>query len=462
MKVSGIYAIAFGLSLLVLFVFSWLLNDSIATMRDKSDWEEHSQFVIAQLYELNVAMADIESSHRGFLLTGDSTLLQLLYSSRTRVPMLLDTLSSLTRDNVRQQRNLSVLRDATVRRLHKSQEVINRAPYLTPEQLRKELNEGNRLMDDFRSRIKTVVELEKSLLKERTNSRRIYESLTPTYFMTIFTVASIIAIASFIQLLRESTERRKAREMLELRLQTLAQLNSELKQIAYVTSHDLQEPLRKIQTFSDLLNIKYGVSIPIEARDVLTRVIRNANFIRELISDLSDFANLVNPIEVKQKHVDLNKVLIDVQKNLNGEIEKKQAKFFISTLPLIDGFERQLFVLFREVITNSLKFSRAAVPPEITVTGNLMIGDELGHIRTGNRRFTVISIYDNGIGFDNVLASKIFILFQKLHGSDSPYPGKGIGLAICQRILSNHDGYITARGESGKGTRIQMFFPIVT
>ncbi len=461
MPKSQLYSIAFGLSLLILLIFSVLLYDSINSLRDKSFLVEHSQIIIDKLQTLNLAMMDVETSQRGFLLTRDTSFLDLLIQSRDKIPVLLDTLTVLTGNNQSQAKNAVAIKEAVVMRLLELQEVLNRMEYYSIPELTAELKSGKKLMDLFRHKISVMQKEESSLLNSQANSKHAYERLTPNYFKAILTITTMIGLASFILLLRELKQRLAVQSLLETRVNTLGQANAELQQIAHITSHDLQEPLRKIRTFIDALQSKFPNDLPDEAKVMLERVDKNANYIRELVADLSDFVGLANNEEDRLPDVDVNKILFNVQKEQSAAMALKQAQIQISALPRVSGFEKQMHILFRELFTNALKFSKPGHPLEITITGNLVTGKQLPQdFKFGDRNFNVISIYDNGIGFDEQYAHKIFILFQRLHGSNSSYKGKGIGLAICQRIMANHDGFITAAGQEGKGATFQLYFPI--
>jgi light-regulated signal transduction histidine kinase (bacteriophytochrome) len=182
---------------------------------------------------------------------------------------------------------------------------------------------------------------------------------------------------------------------------------------------------------------------------------------QQLIADLSSFTSLA-AAEGTMATVDLNKIVLDVQQELTSVIEKKNPKIKISALPVLKGYPDQLHLLFRELLDNALKFSQENIDPIITITANQVRGDQLEIVNAekyDQKSFIVINIYDNGIGFENEYDKKIFILFQRLHSQDSPYEGRGIGLAICQRIMSNHNGFIAANGEVDSGATFRLYFP---
>ena len=247
---------------------------------------------------------------------------------------------------------------------------------------------------------------------------------------------------------------------LERRLNELHRSNSEMEQFTYVASHDLQEPLRKIRTFTDRLQVKYSETLGPEAAHMLGRMNVSAKRLQELINDMVNFTNLLNPNDTL-RDTDLNLVVESCFKQMANTIEEKHPILKYDQLPVIHGYHDQLVLLFRSLIDNALKFSRPGERPFIYITCRKVEGtEEFSPSRKQKAFYHQVIIQDNGIGFDNEFASKIFMIFQRLHNQGSPYHGKGIGLAICQRVMSNHNGIITAKGEPGKGASIIMYFPI--
>jgi len=460
MRKSQLYSIAFGFSLLVLLFFSLLLYNSINSLNEYSFWVDRSHTIMFNLQRLQSSMKDTETSQRGFLLTKDSSFLQPLMESRGDIPSVIDTLLTLTKDDVRQYKKMQSLKIVVSQALNWIEETLPRRNY-SELTLSGRLKNGQESMNNFRSLIREIESDELTLLKKRADNKKLYERITPNYFKVIFSITTIIAFISFILLLQELRQRLASQNLLETKFHALNQSNAELQQIAHVTSHDLQEPLRKIRTFSDVLISKYNDTLKDEGKLILDRIGHNTSRMQELISDLSSFTSLAVS-EGKMVMVDLNKIVLDVQQELSESITLKNPKISISPLPLLKGYRHQLHILFRELLDNALKFSQNGIGPLITITANQVRGDQLetSDKKYESRDFMVINVYDNGIGFEKEYAAKIFVLFQRLHAQDSQYPGKGIGLAVCQRIMSNHNGFITASGEVDKGSIFHLYFPL--
>jgi light-regulated signal transduction histidine kinase (bacteriophytochrome) len=298
---------------------------------------------------------------------------------------------------------------------------------------------------------------EQALLLIRSQKKSELEDVTPSYFKVIISITAIISLISFVLLMQELRERTTAQALLETRFHALNRSNAELQQIAHVTSHDLQEPLRKIRTFCDALVYKFKNTFPEDARQILDRIDKNAHRMKDLVADLSAFTSLSTP-DGKLTAIDLNILLTGVESSLSSQIEKNRATVLAETLPVINGYPQQLQILFKELINNSMKFRKADVDPVIHITCHRTEVNPVAYAAT-KRKYLVIKVQDNGIGFEDTYHVKIFVLFQKLHGQESPYEGKGLGLSLCQRIMTNHEGFITAAGTINQGATFNLYFP---
>ncbi len=225
----------------------------------------------------------------------------------------------------------------------------------------------------------------------------------------------------------------------------LARSNKELEKFAYVASHDLQEPLRKIQTFGDRMMKYHEKSIPSEAQQYLRRIVDAANRMRTLIEDLLKFSRASSG-QPESRPVDLFELVSDVADQLAYAFEQCGGTIKIGQLSTIKGDRSQLEQVFRNLLNNALKFQRSNVPLTVTISQQVL-----------NDKVTV-SIEDNGIGFEPQYSEKIMELFQRLHAR-SEYEGTGIGLAICRKIMERHGGDIHAFGNPDMGARFVLTFP---
>ena len=252
----------------------------------------------------------------------------------------------------------------------------------------------------------------------------------------------------------EVETRRQAEERAENSALELARSNEELEQFAYVASHDLQEPLRKIQAFGDRLKTRYAAAISGQGDEYLDRVLSSAGRMRVLIDSLLTFSRVTTKARPFAP-VDLNEVAAGVVDDLETLIHRTGGTVDVGTLPTIFADSLQMRQLLQNLIGNGLKFHRKETPPEVVVRAEVTAG---GADAEPTCRLTVT---DNGIGFDDKYTDRIFQVFQRLHGRGE-YEGTGIGLAICKKIVERHGGEITAHSRPGDGATFVATLPART
>ena len=241
------------------------------------------------------------------------------------------------------------------------------------------------------------------------------------------------------------TELERNAENLERYTRKLEASNRELQDFAYVASHDLQEPLRKIETFSDRLQNKYADDLPEQATQYLGRMQNATGRMRQLINDLLNYSRVTTKAK-PFKPVDLNETVDGVLSDLQIRIEEVEGEVRYENLATLDADATQMRQLLQNLIGNALKFQRPGVSPVVTVATREIEGDFIA----GVPDMIEVTIADNGIGFDNKYKDQIFTIFQRLHGRNE-YEGTGIGLATCRKIVERHGGTIDASGVEGEG-----------
>jgi PAS domain S-box-containing protein len=235
-------------------------------------------------------------------------------------------------------------------------------------------------------------------------------------------------------------------EELQQKIVELNRSNYELEQFAHLASHDLQEPLRKLFFYSDVIKKRYSQSIDQSGIMMLNNMTLAASRMKELINDLLSYSQLQQQ-KLLFESVDLNTIMEDIIREMDLMIKEKNATIEVSNLPNITGNSLRLRQLFTNLISNALKYSKRDVSPEIMVTGR-PVDDTV-----------VISVHDNGIGFEEEYSEKIFGLFERLHTRDK-FPGTGIGLSICKRIAELHHGSISARSVPNEYSIFEVILPL--
>ncbi len=266
------------------------------------------------------------------------------------------------------------------------------------------------------------------------------------------------AIYAGMLVVQDLTELRQQEKALRRYTQELQRSNRELQDFAYVASHDLQEPLRKIQAFSDRLVDKHVDQLDATGRDYLGRLHSAAGRMHELINGLLAFSRVTTQGQPFAP-VDLNAVVQTVLEDLDWRLEQTHGTVAVDALPVIEADASQMRQLMLNLVANALKYHRPDVVPQISIRCSPVKDAATAHatVNTAPTAYR-IEVQDNGIGFDSKYAERIFGVFQRLHGR-SEYEGTGIGLAICRKIVERHNGQITAAGVAGQGATFTIILP---
>lgn len=277
----------------------------------------------------------------------------------------------------------------------------------------------------------------------------------------------LLKVKTFTRLYRQTKELNDIKETLEQKVEErtkalvqankeLELSNAELQQYAFIASHDLQEPLRKIITFSRLVIERFLGSDP-EALLYMNKVISSSERMRSLINDLLSYSRLAEPPRFNT--CNLNQLVQETMADLEVAIKEKEAVLQISHLPVIEAIPDQMRQLFQNLVSNALKFSKKDTPPVIKIWSELIDQRSLTAGISGKGAWCRIYISDNGIGFNEMYLDKIFHMFQRLHGKDE-YHGTGIGLTIVKKIIQKHNGLISAESREGQGATFMLVLPL--
>lgn len=265
-------------------------------------------------------------------------------------------------------------------------------------------------------------------------------------------------VIGFSKVTRDLTDKKRAEDKINQYAKELEFQNRELEQFAYIAAHDMKEPLRKIQFYSDYI-YEHSGQLPEKVKDYLGRSIRAAARMKSLIEDLLSYSK-ASSISQSQQAVDLNDLVKEVIATNREAIENYNAVIEVGLLPVVQAVPFQFVQLFDNLLNNSLKYRHPDRAPHIKISAEQLPSGSFPASEYKNSCFYKISFEDNGIGFDPSYGVKIFDLFQRLH-TQSDYSGSGVGLAICKKIVQNHQGFIQAKGELNEGAVFEVYIPCI-
>ena len=263
---------------------------------------------------------------------------------------------------------------------------------------------------------------------------------------------------AFISFIRDIRQRKKNEAALEKQRQQLEISNRQLEQFAHVASHDMKEPVRKIMLFIERLEKEYSKLLPADAVNYIVKIKSAGKRLQKMVEGLLEDA-VAGSIEKEKAPHDLNRIISEIKEDLDLVIQQKNATISYADLPFVLGIDFLLYQLFYNLINNSLKFSRPGVPVRIQITA-----EDIPQAGGGNilpdapNGYTQIKVIDNGIGFEQAYAAKIFKTFTRLHNPNQ-FEGTGLGLSLCETIMERHHGSIKAEGKPNEGATITMLFP---
>ncbi len=433
---------------------------------------------IRDVESLISVIKDAETGQRGYLLTGNEQFLGPYNAAIGRVEGLVADLKELKTDDPRQLERIPAIEDAIKARLQTLAANIDVLRNEGREALvqRALLEKGRGEMDRIRSLVQEFEEAEQRRLSQRVAESADSSRNSILTFIAANLAVMLLLVAVFFLLRRDFAARQKAEEelraaheQLEQRvIERTAELNSanielersnrELQDFAYVASHDLQEPLRKIQAFGDRLKSVQGPKFDERGLDYLDRMQNAAGRMHTLINDLLTFSRVTTKAQPFIP-TDLNEICTEVIDDLETLIQKTNGRVEVAGLPTIDADPLQMRQLFQNLIANALKFHRPEVDPVVIIRSEAFTEAADRSDDTSQTQFTRISVEDNGIGFDEKYLDRIFTPFQRLHGRGE-YEGTGIGLAVCRKIVERHHGSLSATSVQGKGSTFIAVLPI--
>ena len=454
----------FGTALVILILVGVVSFRTMAQNSEDRVWVNHTHLVLEKLDAVLANLLDAETGHRGYIITSEETYLEPYNNAREHIHQNVAELRGLTADNPSQQRTLNHLEPLTSTMLSALQDRIEIRKQKGLAAAAEEVREGSAKlhMDEIRGLIGEMRLEENRLLKLRTEeadassrTARIVIVTGEALAVAFLCLAGVVVWKEMgqrnraeeeVRQLNTGLERRVTERTAELaeRAKELARSNAELQQFAYVASHDLQEPLRMVASFTQLLAKRYNDKLDDDAREFIGYAVDGATRMQTLISDLLTYSR-VGSQGKPFAPTDVDALLRRVLESLKFTTEESEAVISHDPLPVVMADPQQLGQLFQNLLTNAIKF-RGEEPPRVRISAEKNGGD------------WKFSIRDNGIGISQEHADRIFIIFQRLH-TKTEYPGTGIGLAICKKIVERHGGRIWVEAPPGGGSTFCFTFP---
>ncbi|GEM_PF-4144199 len=447
MKLNVEQKINFGfifalLTLLIVGILSYL---SIESLIERTKWVAHTQKVIAQLKDVQEDIQNIESGSRGYVITGEGIFLEQYESGTRLINKELGTLRKLLSDKPIQLKALYKLELKIKEKINFALETINirKKEGFAAAVKRIKSRKGLNTMKDISTIIAEIEGLENQLLSSRTV--KVEKDAQNT--ISIIILGSFLALIFIIVANTIIQFDIKSRKEVEARLRKLTidltHSNSELEQFAYVASHDLQEPLRVIRKYTEFLAESCAGSLHADTNEIIKQIVDSADRMQQLIKSLLELARVGKQAEVTV--VDCNKILSQVLLDLDVIIQENKATITYDNLPIIYANRSDINRLLQNLIANAIKY-RSHTSPHINVKAELESGEWL------------FSVSDNGIGIDMNHKDRIFEIFRRLHSRNS-YPGIGIGLPICKKIVERRGGRIWVESKPGEGSTFYFIIP---
>ena len=452
LRIKVIFLFA-SVALLTLSVLSYI---RITNLIKTSELVNHTQTVKYELENTYSALITIESNQRGYSLSRDSLFLKDFTGAINNLDKHIKRVDSLAKDNPAQQQNVNVLRDLITKRIEYLQSTlsISKNSYVTAERWAG----GKTLMNYVRQHINKMENEEDSLLKTRLLIFNQQSFLTPLTSVLLIIASILILVTAYYKIMLELNISDELKLDVAKRNEELEKTNKELESFTYISSHDLQEPLRKIQTFAARIITSEHGNLSAKGEDYLKRIQSAANRMQILIDDLLAYSR-ASKAEQKFEKTDLQTIVDEVKNDLKEILEEKDGTIETNELCEVRIIPFQFQQLLDNLISNAIKFTKPGQPPHITIRGRVIKSSTININQIlPQEDYCHISISDNGIGFDPQYKDRIFELFQRLHSREE-YEGTGLGLAIVKKIVDNHQGFITATSELNKGATFDIYIP---
>jgi signal transduction histidine kinase len=480
-----------ALALFILLVLAFLIQRDMDNAAGAARDVDRSYMVLHKLDRVFSDLKDVEAGQRGYVITGNEEYLQPLLRSDAEIERLFEDLRAGAGNDPQEQARLAEIRGLAAKKLAQIKETIDvrrTKGYRAAKQM-VESGTGEELMDRIRAQVAAARSSEDMLLKDKSDARRIAVRRLRGAIAGGGTASFVLLLTAFIflrneiaarmaveeelrkhrdglehlvvertrdlavtnsRLILENVKRKRAETELKKSLEDVARSNRELDLFASIASHDLRSPLRSIAGFLNVLARQYGATLDDRAREYIAFAVSGAERMNVLLHDLYVYSRI--GIEAKQfSVVNLGAALNAAIDNLRQVIEENGAVITSDALPLVEADDTQLVQLFQNLVGNAIKFRKKDVAPVVRVS----LAAEPG---TGA---WIVGVHDNGIGIAGHHCERIFRIFERLHRAEE-YPGTGLGLALCKKIVDRHGGRIGVESRPGEGSSFYFTIPKIT
>jgi signal transduction histidine kinase len=468
--------ISFLVSAVVIVVLTFVSFQLFNKQKNATDLVTHTFLVKLKTGEVINSLNEAESGQRGFLLTNDTAFLQPYKNAEARINKGISELTALISDNTEQVERVNELKAMVAGRFDFLKAGLAETENKNKDVLLPILTNGRKLMTEIRNHTMLIEENEDRLLSTRFKDKQEADKWTSVYIFVFSMISFAVLLFSFFRLRNENIKRTQAEintELLEKKISErtaeiaainkrlteqnylLENKNEELNSFTFIASHDLKEPLRKIEMFTSRIKQTEAQNFSPKSKEYFDGILNASTRMQNLIEAVLSYAQ-TNTSTHHFKLTDLNDILKQATDTLHETILSSGAVINASALPKLQVVPEQIEQLFTNLISNALKYAKADTPPLITIKAEKIYGNT-PQGQGSNVRWKMI-FTDNGIGFDDKYKDKIFEIFQRLHGK-TEYEGTGVGLAICKKIVENHDGEISAISIIGKGSSFFIILP---
>lgn len=436
--------LAFGVSMLIIFIIALNYYRRLERTEYYINRISHTSNTILVLEHVNSLFQRSANAFRNYLITGDTS-----YSFHQRKDWMLalhqlDSLAKLTGDDLEQQQQVGRLRSLFIMRSAVMDTLVKRMRQSGNVDVNYFLQlEG--IKSNIESALADIGRHETRLLEERKVIKAKFENYSFLFLAILLGFTAIVVSASFYSLLRALKKRTFFERQLREKIVNLNMANRELENLSRATSHHIQEPLRKIRSLASLMRTRNREVDRDDGKLLLEKIEGNAENLQTLAHNLVQYANLIQCTQEKEP-VDLNILVRQVEDRLEDKLIATNGNIMISPLPTVSGVPEQLAILLYELVCNALNFAREKTGVTVSI-----------YPLPTSESSKCIVVEDNGIGFSQQYGERIFRLFERLEPMSQG--GKGVGLAMCARVMANHGGTIRAEGVPGQGAKFIMEFP---